>query len=62
MKIVFAALISTVGSAAAYIPSIFSGTTMKASSNGASTEMGTGMGVNGFRRIVFLVTCIMMEE
>jgi len=62
MKIVVAALIATIGSAAAYSPSSFSGTTLKASSNGASMEMATGMGVNGFGRIGRLVTRIMMED
>jgi len=60
MKLSIAALL--VGSAAAYAPSSFSGTSLKASSNGASMSMSTGMGVNGFGRIGRLVTRIMMED
>merc|ERR1711966_278025 len=51
-----------VGSAAAYAPSSFSGSALKASSNGASMSMATGMGVNGFGRIGRLVTRIMGED
>merc|ERR1711981_367267 len=50
------------GSAAAYSASSFSGTSLKASSNGASMTMATGMGINGFGRIGRLVTRIMMED
>merc|ERR1712127_424810 len=42
--------------------SSFSGSALKASSNGASMEMTTGMGVNGFGRIGRLVTRIIMED
>jgi len=63
MKFTAAALIATLGSAAAYSTSSFSGSALKASaSNGASMNMATGMGVNGFGRIGRLVTRIMMED
>ncbi|KAL3827568.1 hypothetical protein ACHAXA_002065 [Cyclostephanos tholiformis] len=52
--------IAAVGSASAYS---FSGTSLKAAtSNGASMQMATGMGVNGFGRIGRLVTRIIMED
>merc|ERR1711937_95744 len=38
------------------------GTSLKATSNGSSMSMSTGMGVNGFGRIGRLVTRIMMED
>jgi len=60
MKLALASLL--VGSAAAYSPSSFSGSALKASSNGATTSMATGMGVNGFGRIGRLVTRIIMED
>ena len=40
----------------------FSGSALKASSNGAATTMATGMGVNGFGRIGRLVTRIIMDD
>jgi glyceraldehyde 3-phosphate dehydrogenase len=40
----------------------FSGTSLKASSNGSALSMATGMGVNGFGRIGRLVTRIIMED
>ena len=40
----------------------FSGSALKASSNGATTTMATGMGVNGFGRIGRLVTRIIMDD
>eukprot|EP00566_Odontella_aurita_P037340 CAMPEP_0113537536 /NCGR_PEP_ID=MMETSP0015_2-20120614/6879_1 /TAXON_ID=2838 /ORGANISM="Odontella" /LENGTH=71 /DNA_ID=CAMNT_0000437039 /DNA_START=105 /DNA_END=316 /DNA_ORIENTATION=+ /assembly_acc=CAM_ASM_000160 len=61
MKLALASL-ALVGSAVAYAPSSFSGSALKASSNGASMQMATGMGVNGFGRIGRLVTRIMMED
>jgi len=60
MKLAIASLL--VAGAAAYSPSSFSGSALKASSNGATTQMATGMGVNGFGRIGRLVTRIMMED
>jgi len=62
MKLSIAALVATFGSAAAFTSSSFSGTTLKASSNGVSMQMVTGMGVNGFGRIGRLVTRIIMED
>jgi glyceraldehyde 3-phosphate dehydrogenase len=62
MKLSIAALVATIGSAAAYSSSSFSGSALKASSNGASMQMATGMGVNGFGRIGRLVTRIMMDD
>merc|ERR1711937_849456 len=38
------------------------GTSLKATSNGSSMSMSTGMGVNGFGRIGRLVTRIMMDD
>jgi hypothetical protein len=50
MKFTVAALL--IGSAAAYSPSSFSGSALKASANDATMKMeATGMGVNGFGRI-----------
>jgi glyceraldehyde 3-phosphate dehydrogenase len=54
--------LATIGSAAAYSSSSFSGSALKATSNGASMKMETGMGVNGFGRIGRLVTRIMMDD
>jgi len=54
--------LATIGSAAAYSSSSFSGSALKASSNGASMKMETGMGVNGFGRIGRLVTRIIMDD
>jgi len=62
MKLSIAALVATFGSAAAFTSSSFSGTTLKASSNGVSMQMATGMGVNGFGRIGRLVTRIIMDD
>jgi len=59
----FLVALATIGSAAAYSTSSFSGSALKASSNGASMSMeATGMGVNGFGRIGRLVTRIIMED
>jgi len=60
MKFVLA--LATITSAAAYSSSSFSGSALKASSNGASMKMETGMGVNGFGRIGRLVTRIIMDD
>jgi glyceraldehyde 3-phosphate dehydrogenase len=60
MKLILA--LATIGSAAAYSTSSFSGSALKASSNGASMSMATGMGVNGFGRIGRLVTRIIMDD
>jgi len=60
MKISAIAVLATIGSAAAY--STFSGSALKASSNGSSLQMATGMGINGFGRIGRLVTRIIMED
>ncbi|GFH54160.1 hypothetical protein CTEN210_10636 [Chaetoceros tenuissimus] len=62
MKLSLAALTATIGSAAAFSSSSFSGSALKATSNGASMEMSTGMGVNGFGRIGRLVTRIIMDD
>merc|ERR1719295_2519695 len=59
MKFSAAVALAAVGSASAYS---FSGTSLKAASNGSSMSMSTGMGVNGFGRIGRLVTRIMMED
>merc|ERR1719295_73194 len=59
MKFSAAVALAAVGSASAYS---FSGTSLKAASNGATMTMATGMGVNGFGRIGRLVTRIMMED
>jgi len=64
MKVSVAALIATLGSAAAWsTPSGFSGSALKAApASSASMTMSTGMGVNGFGRIGRLVTRIIMED
>jgi len=59
MKFTAALTLFAAGSANAYS---FSGTSLKATSNGSSMSMVTGMGVNGFGRIGRLVTRIMMED
>src|SRR6056300_1165598 len=59
MKFSAALALLAAGSANAYS---FSGTSLKATSNGSSMSMATGMGVNGFGRIGRLVTRIMMED
>mmetsp|Transcript_24225 Transcript_24225/g.46402 ORF Transcript_24225/g.46402 Transcript_24225/m.46402 type:complete len:376 (+) Transcript_24225:57-1184(+) len=59
MKFSAAFALAAAGSANAYS---FSGTSLKATSNGSSMSMTTGMGVNGFGRIGRLVTRIMMED
>jgi len=57
------ALLATIGSAAAFSPSTFSGSALKAAPRSdSSLKMATGMGVNGFGRIGRLVTRIMMED
>lgn len=57
------ALVVTIGSAAAWSPSAFSGSALKATPRSESSlKMSTGMGVNGFGRIGRLVTRIMMED
>merc|ERR1719210_130774 len=61
MKFSAVALLSCVGSAAAFSGSSFSGTALKASSD-ATLKMSTGMGVNGFGRIGRLVTRIIMDD
>merc|ERR1712032_828731 len=58
-KFAAAVALAAVGSASGYS---FSGTSLKATSNGSSMSMTTGMGVNGFGRIGRLVTRIMMED
>mmetsp|Transcript_17535 Transcript_17535/g.26849 ORF Transcript_17535/g.26849 Transcript_17535/m.26849 type:complete len:380 (-) Transcript_17535:65-1204(-) len=63
MKLSLAVIAVATGSAAAYAPSSFSGSALKATaSNAGSMKMVTGMGVNGFGRIGRLVTRIMMED
>jgi glyceraldehyde 3-phosphate dehydrogenase len=62
MKLSVAALVATIGSAAAFSSTSFTGSTMKAASNGSSLQMATGMGVNGFGRIGRLVTRIIMDD
>jgi len=61
MQLSLALFTATLGSAAAFSGS-FSGSALKASSNGSAMEMVTGMGVNGFGRIGRLVTRIIMED
>eukprot|EP00549_Striatella_unipunctata_P026348 CAMPEP_0118706472 /NCGR_PEP_ID=MMETSP0800-20121206/20578_1 /TAXON_ID=210618 ORGANISM="Striatella unipunctata, Strain CCMP2910" /NCGR_SAMPLE_ID=MMETSP0800 /ASSEMBLY_ACC=CAM_ASM_000638 /LENGTH=50 /DNA_ID=CAMNT_0006609013 /DNA_START=53 /DNA_END=201 /DNA_ORIENTATION=+ len=49
MKLSLAVIAVATGSAAAYAPSSFSGSALKATaSNAGSMKMVTGMGVNGF--------------
>jgi len=63
MKLSIAALVATIGSAAAFSSSSFSGSALKAgASNDASMTMATGMGINGFGRIGRLVARIIMED
>jgi len=57
------ALVATIGSAAAWSPSVFSGSALKAAPRAdSSLKMSTGMGVNGFGRIGRLVTRIVMDD
>jgi len=62
MKLSIATLAAFVGSAAAFSSTSFSGSALKASSNGSALQMATGMGVNGFGRIGRLVTRIIMDD
>jgi glyceraldehyde 3-phosphate dehydrogenase len=63
MKLSVAALVASIGSAAAFSSSSFSGSALKAGvSNDASMTMATGMGINGFGRIGRLVARIIMED
>jgi len=58
-----AVVFATIGSAAAFSGSSFSGLSLKAATNDSTMTMAaTGMGVNGFGRIGRLVTRIMMED
>jgi len=58
-----AALVASVGSAAAFSSSSFSGSALSAGvANDASMTMTTGMGINGFGRIGRLVARIIMED
>jgi len=57
------AIVFLAGSVAAWSPSSFTGSSLKATpSSDATMTMATGMGVNGFGRIGRLVTRIMMED
>jgi len=57
------AIVFLAGSVAAWSPSSFTGSTLKATpGSDASMTMSTGMGVNGFGRIGRLVTRIMMDD
>jgi len=57
------AFVLLAGSVAAWSPSSFTGSSLKATpSSDAIMTMATGMGVNGFGRIGRLVTRIMMED
>merc|ERR1719336_3615837 len=62
MKLSIAYAVATLGSAAAFSASSFSGSALKASSNGSSLQMTTGTGINGFGRIGRLVARIIMED
>jgi len=64
MKVSIAALIATLGTAAAWSPSAFTGSSLKAvpRSSATMTMEAVGMGVNGFGRIGRLVTRIMMDD
>jgi len=62
MKLSIALVAATIGSAAAFSASSFSGSVLRASSNGSSLQMTTGMGINGFGRIGRLVARIIMED
>jgi len=62
MKLSIAFVATTIGSAAAFSASSFSGSVLRASSNGSSLQMTTGMGINGFGRIGRLVARIIMED
>jgi len=59
MKFSAAIALAAVGSASAFS---FTGTSLKATSNGSSMSMVTGTGINGFGRIGRLVTRIMSED
>merc|ERR1719396_301340 len=55
--------LATLSTAAAWSPSSFSGSSLKAApASTSSMTMSTGMGVNGFGRIGRLVTRIMMDD
>jgi len=56
------AFLATISSAAAFSTSSFSGSAVKATSNGSSLQMVTGTGINGFGRIGRLVARILMED
>merc|ERR1719236_159328 len=57
------AIVFLAGSVAAWSPSSFTGSSLKATpSSDATMTMATGMGVNGFGRIGRLVTRIMMDD
>jgi len=56
------AFLATIGSAAAFSTSSFSGSALRASSNGSSLQMVVGTGINGFGRIGRLVARIIMED
>ncbi|GAX15346.1 hypothetical protein FisN_8Lu366 [Fistulifera solaris] len=63
MKFTAAAIVATIGSAAAFTGSSFAGTSLSQGvRNDSSLKMANGMGVNGFGRIGRLVTRIMMED
>jgi len=62
MKLSIAFVAATIGSAAAFSASSFSGSALRASSNGSALHMSTGMGINGFGRIGRLVARIIMED
>jgi len=61
MKLSLACL-ATIGSAAAFSTSSFSGSALRASSNGSALSMSVGTGINGFGRIGRLVARIIMED
>jgi len=62
MKLSIVAFVAAAGSVAAFTPSAFSGSALKATRADSSLKMATGMGVNGFGRIGRLVTRIIMED
>merc|ERR1711865_115770 len=61
-KLSIATFVAVIGSTSAFSASSFSGSSLKAPSNGVSMQMATGMGINGFGRIGRLVACIITDD
>merc|ERR1712028_334552 len=62
MKLSIATFVAVIGSTSAFSASSFSGSSLKAPSNGVSMQMATGMGINGFGRIGRLVARIITDD